>query len=61
MIYKIKTLKDIYNLPTHEQVKTCLDEFTKIILEARDTNDLFVAIMRDKGTDCNELQGITRC
>lgn len=39
-IYEIRTLRDIYNLPSYEAVETCLKEISVLILQTRATNDL---------------------
>jgi hypothetical protein len=41
--YPIKTLRDIFNLPTLEQMKVCLDEISTLMVQSRATHDLMVA------------------
>lgn len=41
--YEIRTLADIYNLPSYEAVETCLKEISVLILQTRAMNDLVAA------------------
>jgi hypothetical protein len=41
--YKIKTLQDIFNLPTYEAVEQCLSDMTKAMLHAKAMDGLFTA------------------
>ena len=47
--FKITTLSDIFNLPTAEQMKTCLKEITEGMISARLVNDMGVAAVRAAG------------
>ena len=47
--YPIRTLRDIFELPTYEHMETCLKELSKIMLQARATNDLFAAVIESNG------------
>jgi len=38
--YEIRTLRDIYNLPTIEQVEVCAKELTEFLLMTRKMNDV---------------------
>lgn len=48
--YEIKTLRDIFNLPTFEAMETCLDETKRVMVQLRATLDLVHEVA--------ELQGI---
>lgn len=52
--YPIRTLQDIYNLPTLRQVRICLEELAEAMLLARATNDLVVEMMREKGHEVKQ-------
>jgi hypothetical protein len=54
-IYKISTIKDIFELPTIEQVQVCLNEMNTLIIQARATNDYLLAMAKEKG-----LEGLDR-
>lgn len=47
--FQIKTLRDIFSLPTYEQMEKCLEELSKAMLHARATSDLFASLAKDKG------------
>lgn len=49
--YEIRTLADIYNLPSYEHVEQCLEEIKVIMLQAKATNDLFVGLVQHKGIE----------
>lgn len=49
--YIIRTLADIYNLPTLEQVQTAAYEMAEVIISARLKNDLMAAFIQAQGTD----------
>jgi hypothetical protein len=53
-VYKISSLRDIFNLPSHECMERCLAELPRLMLQARATNDLFVALMREKGSQVEQ-------
>lgn len=46
--YTIRTLADIYNLPTFEQVKTAAAEMAEIIISARLKNDLIAELAKQR-------------
>jgi len=48
-VFPLTTLRDIYNLPTFEQMVVCLDELKDCMMQARATNDLMVALVAEKG------------
>lgn len=48
-IFPLTTLRDIFNLPTFEQMETCLDELKECMMQARATNDLMVALVAENG------------
>ncbi len=43
--YPIRTLADIYNLPSYECMERCLDEMVKLLLESRAMEDALTASM----------------
>ena len=47
--FKLTTLRDIFNLPTIEQMKTCLAEMSEGMIQARIANDAMVATMKEHG------------
>lgn len=47
--FQIKTLRDIFSLPTYEQTEKCLEELSKAMLHARATSDLIASLAKDKG------------
>ena len=49
--YPISTLRDIFNLPTIEQMETCLDEIKTCMMQGRVANDLTVSLARKAGMD----------
>ena len=50
-VFPLRTLRDIFDLPTFEQMETCLDELKECMMQARATNDLMVALVNEKGHD----------
>lgn len=48
-VYKISTLKTIFELPTIEQMKTCLEEITESLIMARTAVDLSNLIAEKDG------------
>lgn len=50
-VFPISSLRDIYNLPTIEQMETCIDEIKICMMQARATNDLFVALANLEGAN----------
>jgi hypothetical protein len=48
--YPITTLRDIFNLPTREQMETCLAELTEAMIQARIANDAIMAVLEDNGS-----------
>lgn len=48
-VYPLRTLKDIFDLPSYEHMERCIDELKKAMLQARATNDLFAGLMEHKG------------
>lgn len=47
--YEIRTLADIYNLPSYEAVEACLKEISVLILQTRATNDLLANAAKNMG------------
>ena len=47
--YQISTLKDIFELPTFDQMNDCLKELSAIMVSARAMNDLMIGIVASKG------------
>lgn len=47
--YPLRTLRDIFELPSHEHMERCLGELSKIMLTARATADLLVASAKANG------------
>lgn len=52
--FPITTLRDIYNLPTFEQMEVCLDEVTKSMIQARAVNDLAIETAEAMGTPIDQ-------
>lgn len=48
-VYPLRTLQDIFNLPSFEHMERCLGELTKVMLQARATADLFVGLAEARG------------
>lgn len=48
-VFPLTTLRDIFNLPTFDQMVVCLEELTACMIQARATNDLMVALVAEKG------------
>jgi hypothetical protein len=42
--FPLRTLQDIYNLPSYEHMERCFDELKTLMLQARATNDMFVEL-----------------
>ena len=49
--FEIRTLQDIYNLPTIEQMETCLSEMTTAMIQARLANDMMVSLISEKSPE----------
>jgi hypothetical protein len=49
-VFPLTTMRDIFNLPTFEQMVVCLDELKDCMMQARATNDLMVALVATTGT-----------
>lgn len=49
--YQIRTLGDIYKLPTIQQVERCLTELTSAMLQTRAANDMLVGTAKVEGID----------
>lgn len=47
--FEIRTLQDIFNLPTIEQMETCLAEISRGMVQARNMNDLMLATVEALG------------
>ncbi len=47
--FEIRTLSDIFNLPTMDQMKTCLAELSDGMIQARSVKDLMGAAVEDLG------------
>ncbi len=54
LVFPIRTLGDIFNLPTFGQMETCLRELTEGMIQARLTNDVMVATMQEAGADVKQ-------
>lgn len=50
-VYPLRTLRDIFELPSHEHMERCLDELKKVMLTSRATADLMMGLAVDKGMD----------
>jgi DNA polymerase II large subunit len=48
-VYPLRTIEDIYKLPSYAHMNRCLTELRKTLLEGRAHSDLFVEILREKG------------
>lgn len=48
-VYQLRTLRDIFELPSYEHMERCLDELKTVMLQARATNDLFAGVMEHQG------------
>jgi hypothetical protein len=51
--YEIRTLKDIFELPTMEAMQTCLAEMAPMMIKARAANDEILAIMKAQGIEAS--------
>lgn len=49
--YPIRTLADIFALPSVDHIDRCLSEFRTLMMSARGTLDLLSAIAASKGAD----------
>ena len=49
--YPIRTLQDIWELPSYEHMERCFYDTTRAMLQARATNDLFVGLAQADGKD----------
>jgi hypothetical protein len=50
-VYPLRTLRDIFELPTHEHMERCLDELKKVMLTSRATADLMMAFAKKEGAN----------
>ena len=48
-VFPLRTLRDIFELPSYEHMERCLDELKTVMLQARATNDLFAGLMEHQG------------
>jgi len=48
-VFQIRTLRDIFALPTLKQMETCLREMSEGMIQARITNDTIVAVLQEAG------------
>lgn len=48
-VFPLRTLRDIFELPSYEHMERCLDELKTVMLQARATNDLFAGLMKHQG------------
>jgi hypothetical protein len=53
-VFEIRTLRDIFELPTFEQMETCLDELATSMKLARATAELIAGMVRSKTGECVE-------
>lgn len=49
--YEIRTLRDIFNLPTFEAMETCLDETKRVMVQLRATLDLVQEVAQLQGIE----------
>ncbi len=49
--YEIRTLKDIFELPTMRAMQACLNELPQLMIQARASNDMIVELMNAQGLD----------
>ena len=47
--YPLRTLRDIFELPSYEHMERCMDELKNVMLQARATNDLFAGLLEQQG------------
>lgn len=55
-VYPLRTLHDIFNLPSYEHMERCLAELPKVMLQARAAADLLVGLAEAKGVPCGDLK-----
>jgi hypothetical protein len=48
-VFPLRTLRDIFELPSYEHMERCMDELKTVMLQARATNDLFAGMMKHQG------------
>lgn len=48
-VFPLRTLRDIFELPSYEHMERCFDELKTVMLQARATNDLFAGLMENQG------------
>ena len=48
-VYPLRTLRDIFELPSYEHMERCFDELKTVMLQARATNDLFAGLLEHQG------------
>ena len=48
-VFPLRTLRDIFELPSYEHMERCFNELKTVMLQARATNDLFAGLMEHKG------------
>ena len=53
-VFEIRTLRDIFELPTFEQMETCLDELAAAMKLARATAELIAGMLESKTGECVE-------
>ena len=53
-VFQITTLRDIFNLPSIEQMVRCLDELKEGMIFARQSNDLVLGVIKDAGHDIKQ-------
>lgn len=54
-VYQIRSLQDIFALPTCEQMKRCLAEISEAMLVARAQNDMLVELARSEGREVPDV------
>ena len=47
--YSIRTLQDIWNLPSYEHMERCFYDTQRAMLQARATNDMFIGLAQCDG------------
>ncbi len=48
-VYPLRTLQDIFNLPSHAHMERCLGETVKLMLTSRATADLMIGLAEHSG------------
>jgi len=48
-VYDLRTLRDIYNLPTYEHIERCLEEVKIVMLQGRAMNDAIAGLIEHNG------------